>query len=69
MTLIKRIKKELEEREDRIKEANQYAYLKRQYDLATHMEENREGSVSYTHIRDNETGRNIDCRDKRDKKS
>ena len=39
MTLIERIKEEIE---DRIKEANQYAYLKKQYDLATHMEENRE---------------------------
>ncbi len=35
MTLIERIKEEIEER---IKDANQYAYLKRQYDLATHME-------------------------------
>ena len=40
MTLIERIKEEIE---DRIKEANQYAYLKKQYDLATHIEENREG--------------------------
>jgi hypothetical protein len=40
MNLIERIKEEIE---DRIKEANQYAYLKKQYDLATHMEENREG--------------------------
>ena len=39
MTLIERIKEEIE---DRIKEANQYAYLKKQYDLETHMEENRE---------------------------
>ena len=35
MTLIERIKETIE---DRIKDANQYAYLKRQYDLATHME-------------------------------
>jgi len=42
MTLIERIKEEIE---DRIKEANQYAYLKKQYDLATHMEENREGDA------------------------
>ena len=35
MTLIERIREEIEEK---IKEANQYAYLKRQYDLATHME-------------------------------
>ena len=39
MTLIERIKEEIE---DRIKEANQYAYLNKQYYLATHMEENRE---------------------------
>tara|TARA_E500000081_G_scaffold129548_1_gene138597 strand:+ start:428 stop:559 length:132 start_codon:yes stop_codon:yes gene_type:complete len=39
MTLIERIKEEIE---DRIKAANQYAYLKRQYDLATHMEKNKE---------------------------
>ena len=39
MTLIERIKEEIEER---IKDANQYAYLKRQYDLATHMEKDRE---------------------------
>ena len=30
MTLIERIKEEIE---DRIKEANQYAYLKKQYDF------------------------------------
>tara|TARA_B100001996_G_scaffold12501_1_gene10488 strand:- start:654 stop:794 length:141 start_codon:yes stop_codon:yes gene_type:complete len=42
MTLIKRIKDQIEEIEDRIKEANRYKYLKKQYDLATHMEENRE---------------------------
>ncbi len=37
-----------EEREywaDEIKEANRYKYLKKQYDLATHMEENREGEA------------------------
>ena len=39
MTLIERIKEEIE---DRIKEANQYAYLKRQYDLATLMERNHD---------------------------
>ncbi len=39
MTLIERIKEEIE---DRIKEANQYAYLKRQYDLATHMEKDHD---------------------------
>ena len=39
MTLIERIKEEIE---DRIKEAIQYAYLKRQYDLATHMERNHD---------------------------
>ena len=39
MTLIERIKEEIEER---IKDANQYAYLKRQYDLATHMERNHD---------------------------
>jgi len=38
MTLIKRIKRIKEDIEERIKDANQYAYLKRQYDLATHME-------------------------------
>ena len=36
MTLIERIKEEIEER---IKDANQYAYLKEQYRLACHMEE------------------------------
>ena len=36
MTLIERIKEEIE---DRIKEANQYAYLKKQHRLACHMEE------------------------------
>ena len=36
MTLIQRIKEEIEER---IKDANQYAYLKEQYRLACHMEE------------------------------
>jgi len=41
MTLIERIKEEIE---DRIKAANQYAYLKRQYDLATHMEKKNEVS-------------------------
>jgi len=35
MTLIEKIK-------DRIKDANRYAYLKRQYDLATHMEKKDE---------------------------
>jgi len=35
MTLIERIK-------EKIKDANQYAYLKRQYDLATHMERDHE---------------------------
>ena len=39
MTLIEKIKEQIE---DRIKDANQYAYLKRQYDLATHMEKDRE---------------------------
>jgi len=39
MTLIEKIKEEIE---DRIKDANQYAYLKRQYDLATHMEKDRD---------------------------
>ena len=39
MTLIERIKEKIEER---IKDANQYAYLKRQYDLATHMERDHE---------------------------
>ena len=39
MTLIERIKEEIE---DRIKEANQYAYLKKQYDLATHMEKDHD---------------------------
>jgi len=39
MTLIQRIKEEIEER---IKDANQYAYLKRQYDLATHMEKDHD---------------------------
>ncbi len=39
MTLIERIKETIE---DRIKDANQYAYLKRQYDLATHMEREHE---------------------------
>ena len=39
MTLIERIKEEIEER---IKDANQYAYLKRQYDLATHMEKDHD---------------------------
>ena len=37
--LIERIKEEIK---DRIKDANQYAYLKRQYDLATHMERNHD---------------------------
>ena len=37
--LIERIKEEIE---DRIKDANQYAYLKRQYDLATHMEKDHD---------------------------
>ena len=37
--LIERIKEEIE---DRIKDANQYAYLKKQYDLATHMEKDHE---------------------------
>mgnify|MGYP003312759479 FL=1 len=36
MTLIERIKEEIEER---IKDANQYAYLKEQHRLACHMEE------------------------------
>ena len=36
MTLIQRIKEEIE---DRIKAANQYAYLKEQHRLACHMEE------------------------------
>ena len=36
MTLIERIKEEIEER---IKAANQYAYLKEQHRLACHMEE------------------------------
>jgi hypothetical protein len=36
MTLIERIKEEIE---DRIKAANQYAYLKEQHRLACHMEE------------------------------
>ena len=36
MTLIQRIKEEIEER---IKDANQYAYLKEQHRLACHMEE------------------------------
>ena len=36
MTLIQRIKEEIEER---IKDANQYAYLKEQHRLAGHMEE------------------------------
>ena len=39
MTLIERIKETIE---DRIKDANQYAYLKKQYDLATHMEKDHE---------------------------
>ena len=39
MTLIEKIREKIE---DRIKAANQYAYLKRQYDLATHMEKDRE---------------------------
>ena len=39
MTLIQRIKEEIE---DRIKEANQYAYLKEQHRLAYHMEEDYE---------------------------
>jgi len=43
MTLIERIKEEIE---DRIKAANQYAYLKRQYDLATHMERDSEDASS-----------------------
>ena len=36
MTLIERIKEDIE---DRIKAANQYAYLKEQHRLACHMEE------------------------------
>jgi len=36
MTLIQRIKEQIEER---IKDANQYAYLKEQHRLACHMEE------------------------------
>ena len=36
MELLERIKEEIE---DRIKEANQYAYLKAQHRLACHMEE------------------------------
>ena len=36
MTLIQRIKEEIEER---IKDANLYAYLKEQHRLACHMEE------------------------------
>ena len=36
MTLIERIKEEIEER---IKDANRYAYLKEQHRLACHMEE------------------------------
>ena len=36
MTLIERIKEEIE---DMIKEANQYAYLKEQHRLACHKEE------------------------------
>ena len=36
MTLIQRIKEEIEER---IKDANQYAYLKEQHRLACHMVE------------------------------
>ena len=36
MTLIERIKEEIEER---IKDANQYAYIKEQHRLECHMEE------------------------------
>ena len=36
MELLERIKEEIE---DRIKEANQYGYLKEQHRLACHMEE------------------------------
>ena len=36
MELLERIKEEIEER---IKDANQYAYLKEQHRLACHMEE------------------------------
>ena len=39
MTLIQRINEAIEER---IKEANQYAYLKEQHRLACHMEEDYE---------------------------
>ena len=39
MTLIERIKEEIE---DRIKEYHQYAYLKEQHRLARHMEEDYE---------------------------
>ena len=39
MTLIEKIREKIE---DRIKAANQYAYLKRQYDLATHMEKDHD---------------------------
>ena len=39
MELLERIKEEIE---DRIKAYHQYAYLKRQYDLATHMEKDHD---------------------------
>ena len=43
MTLIERIKEEIEEK---IKDANQYAYLKEQHRLASHMEEDYEDASS-----------------------
>ena len=43
MTLIERIKEEIEEK---IKDANQYAYLKEQHRLACHMEEDYEDASS-----------------------
>ena len=43
MTLIERIKEEIE---DRIKATNQYAYLKEQHRLACHMEEDYEDASS-----------------------
>ena len=36
------MQKEEPKTEEEIKEDNRYAYLKKQYDLATHMEKNRE---------------------------
>ena len=44
--LLFKILLRMQEKETRTEEqieADQYAYLKKQYDLATHMEENREG--------------------------